>query len=169
MIRYILLAAVLFIVFSARPAEAHFFGATKDIDGYQAVFQPSPQAPVVNNDSILNFSILQNNNNIYNIYSALKISEKSSGKIIYEGQERWYETSDISIPYNFETTGDFVLTLETRIIGDEKYESSPLVAIFDLSVGLPGVPFDELMLYYVTPGAVAVTGISVYLRSKKML
>lgn len=169
MIRYILLAVAIFTVFLARPAEAHFFGATKDVDGYQVVFQPSPQAPVVNNDSILNFSILQNNSNIYNVYSALKISEKSSGKIIHESQERWYETSDISIPYNFETTGDYILTLETRIIGDEKYESSPLIASFDLSVGLPGVPFDELMLYYVTPGAVAVTGISVYLRSKKML
>ncbi|NOJ28121.1 MAG: hypothetical protein DA330_08950, partial [Nitrososphaera sp.] len=63
----------------------------------------------------------------------------------------------------------YILTLETRIIGDEKYESSPLIASFDLSVGLPGVPFDELMLYYVTPGAVAVTGISMYLQSKKML
>jgi hypothetical protein len=60
------------------------------------------------------------------------------------------------------------VTLQTRIIGDEKYQANPLQASFDISVGNQ-VPFDELMLFYVTPAAVAITGIAIYLRSKKRL
>jgi hypothetical protein len=80
-----------------------------------------------------------------------------------------YEFSDISIPYRFNETGDYVVTLQTRITGDEKYQASPLVASFDIPVSNQLIPFDELMLYYVTPTAVAIAGISIYLHFKKKL
>jgi hypothetical protein len=79
------------------------------------------------------------------------------------------EFSDITIPYNFNDTGDYVLTLQTRIAGDEKYQESPLVTSFDISVGNQLIPFDELMLFYVAPATAAVAGIAIYLHSKKKL
>lgn len=160
---------ILLAVLVAKPVDAHYFGAIKDVDGYQVVFQPSPQTPVMGSDSTLNFSVLENNSNIYNIYAALTITEKGSGQTIYKSQERWYETSDISIPYSFRAVGDFVATLEVRIAGDDKYEAQPLVASFDVSASRPGMPFDELVLYYVTPAAVAVAGIAVYMHSKNKI
>ncbi len=169
MLRYIFLAIILLTILVAKPVDGHYFGAIKDVDGYQIVFQPSPQTPVVGGNSMLNFSVLENNSNIYNIYAAMTITEKGSGQTIYKSPERWYETSDISIPYSFGTVGDFVATLEVRIVGDDKYETQPLVASFDVSASGPGIPFDELMLYYVTPAAVAITGIAVYMRSKNKL
>ncbi len=169
MFRYISLAMILLTVIAAKPVAGHYFGAVKDVDGYRVVFQPSPQTPVVGGDSALNFSVLENNNNIYNMYATLTITEKGSGQTIYKSQERWYETSDISIPYSFDAVGDYVATLEVRIAGDDKYEAQPLVASFDVSSSRPGVPFDELMLYYVTPAAVAITGIAVYMRSRNRI
>ena len=62
---------------------AHFFGATKNVDNYQVIFAPSPSTPVVgDNSTSFNFSILENNTNIYNLYVAMVVSEKQSGKII---------------------------------------------------------------------------------------
>src|SRR5918911_912758 len=137
------------ILFQAGVAYGHFFGATKTIDNYQIIFSPSPAIPLVGNNSTtsLNFSVLENNTNIYNMY----------------------EFSDISFPYTFNKTGDYVATLEARITGDQKYQANPLVASFDISASNQLIPFDELMLFYVTPASVAIAGIAIYLHSKKKL
>jgi hypothetical protein len=151
-------------------AYAHFFGATKNIDNYQVIFSPSPSTPIADNSSTsLNFSVLENNTNIYNIYSALVVTAKQSGDIVGQIPYKFQEFSDISIPYNFNNAGDYVVTLQTRIAGDEKYQDSPLVASFDISVGNQLIPFDELMLFYVTPATAVVAGIAIYLRYKKKL
>lgn len=154
----------------ANLAYGHFFGATKDVDGYQVVFAPYPSAPIAgSNSTVLNFSVLRNSDNIYNIHSALIITDRQTGDAISQIPYRFYEISDISIPYTFNETGDYVVTLRTIIVGDEKYETTPLEASFDISVGGPYLPLDELMLFYITPAAVAIAGIAVYLHSKKKL
>jgi hypothetical protein len=167
MIRLLLFVALVAAAMQAGLAYGHFFGATKSIDRYQVVFAPNPSTPAPGNSTLLNFSILENNTNIYNIHSAVVIAN-GTGYIIDQIPYRLYEFSDITIPYTFNETGDYVVTLQTRIIGDEKYQSSPLEASFDISVGNQ-VPFDELMLFYVTPAAVAIAGIAIYLRSRKKL
>ena len=166
MIRVLLVALVLTAV-NTIPAYGHFFGATQSVDNYQVVFSPYPSNPVAGNSTFLNFSVLQNNTNIYNIHSAVVIKDKQSGQIVDQIPYRLYESSDITVPYTFVNNGYYVVTLETRIIGDEKYKADPLVANFDLFVGQ--LPFDELMLLYVTPAAVAIAGIVIYLHSKKKL
>ena len=148
----------------------HFFGATKIIDNYQVIFAPSPSTPVVgDNSTSLNFSILENNTNIHNIHSAVVITEKNSGRTVEQIPYRVYEFSDITLPYTFQNATDYTITLQTRITGDEKYQNTPLVASFDISVGNELIPFDELMLFYVTPATVAIAGIAIYLHSKKKL
>jgi hypothetical protein len=156
-------------MFSATPAYAHFFGATKEVDGFQIVFQPYPQTPVIGTNSTLNFSVLKDGYNVYNIYSAVTMSSKKGGHVIFQDPYRFYEISDITIPYRFNQTGDYVLTVQTRIPGDPKYESQPLEASFDVSAFPPGIPLDELMLYYVTPATAAIAGIAIYMRSRGKL
>jgi hypothetical protein len=135
------------------------------------IFAPSPSTPIAgDNSTSLSFSVLENKTNIYNIYAAVEVSEKQSGDIIGQVPYKQYEFSDITIPYAFNDTGNYVVTLQTRITGDEKYQASPLVASFDISVSNQLlIPFDELMLLYVTPAAAAVAGIAIYLHSKKKL
>jgi hypothetical protein len=72
-------------------AQAHFFGASQNVNNYQIMFQPFPFVPFAgDNSTTLNFSILDNNNsNIDNVYSALVITEKNTSKVV--GQ----------IPYSF--------------------------------------------------------------------
>jgi hypothetical protein len=169
MIRLLLFVVLVAAATQTGSAYGHFFGATNNIDRYQVVFAPYPSTPAPgDNSTLLNFSILENNTNIYNIHAAVVITEKQSGDIVDQVPYRLYEFSDITIPYTFNDTGDYVARLETRIIGDEKYQASPLVANFDISVGNQ-IPFDELMLFYVTPAAVAIAGIAIYLHSKKKL
>lgn len=166
----LIVATTIAAALQANLAYGHFFGATKDVDGYQVVFAPYPATPVAgSNSTVLNFSVLQNDANIYNIHSALVIKDRQTGDTISQVPYRFYEISDISIPYTFNKTGDYVVTLKTMIIGDEKYQAMPLEASFDISVGGQYLPFDELMLFYITPAAVAIAGIAVYLHSKRKL
>ena len=165
----ILLAICIFVI-QTEVAYGHFFGATKNIDNYQVVFAPNPSTPIAgDNSTSLNFSVLENNSNIYSIYAAMVVTEKQSGDIIAQMPYKFQEFSDITIPYTFNDTGTYVVTLQTRIAGDEKYQNNPLVASFDISVGNQLIPFDELMLFYVTPATVVIAGIVIYLHSKKKL
>lgn len=172
--RYLLAAipVIVLCVVATNAAYAHYFGATKDIGNYQVIFQPAPSLIVAgDNSTMLNFSVLEDGANIDNVYAALVVSDKSSGAAVEQFSYRQYEFSDISIPYTFPSPGDYSVELRTRVTGDEKYQATPLVASFDLSVVDPNqlVPFDELMLLYVTPAAAAIAGIVVYLHSKKKI
>ena len=167
---FIVLAICIIVIIQTGVAYGHFFGATKNIDNYQIIFAPNPSTPIAgDNSTSLNFSVLENNANIYNIYAAMVVTEKQSGDIIGQIPYRFQEFSDITIPYTFNDTGTYVVTLQTRIAGDEKYQEDPLVASFDISVGNQLIPFDELMLFYVAPATAAIAGIAIYLHSKKKL
>lgn len=168
MLRF-LAPALLFGGLMLVPAHAHFFGATQEIDGYQVVFAPYPDTPITGANSTLNFSILENGSNIYNIYAAVIVADRKTGEPVHQEPYRPYETSDITVPYVFAQSGDYVVTVLTRIPGDDKYQAQPLSASFNISAGPPGMPLDELMLYYVTPAAVAIAGIGVYLYSRGIL
>lgn len=174
MMRYFALAAGLLLLLlplsAAAPttAYAHFFGATKDVDGFQVVFQPFPSAPVIGTNSTLNFSVLQNGTNVYNVYSAVTVADRD-GRLVFQDPYRLYEISDITVPYRFEEAGQYVVTVQTRITGHEKYAAQPLAASFDVAASPPGLPFDELLLYYATPAAVAMAGIAIYLHSRNRL
>lgn len=165
--RYLLPVLVL-LLFAAKPADAHFFGATKEIDGYQVIFAPYPSNPQVGEDSTLNFSVLEGGANLFNIFTAVKVQDRSSGELVLQEPYRQYEISDITVPYVFVQAGDYAVTIETRIPEHEKYQSQPLVATFDISI-FSGLPLEELLIYYVAPAAAAAAGIAVYLHSKKMI
>ena len=106
---------------------AHFLGGdTIQIDKYQVTFVPYPSNPVAgSNSTTLNFSVLENSTNISNVYSALTITKKGSGgEAIAQYPYKLYEISDIPLPFVFNGTGDYTVTLQTRIMGDPKYEAS---------------------------------------------
>jgi hypothetical protein len=168
----ILVAVLVFASAQANLAYGHFFGSTKTVGDYQIVFSPYPAAPMAGDNSTrLNFSVLQNNTNINNIYAAVVITEKQAGSIVEQIPYRLYEFSDITVPYTFVKPGDYTVTLQTRIQGDDQYQTNTLAADFPITALDPNqvIPFDELMLFYVTPAAVAIAGIAVYLRSRNKL
>lgn len=169
MLRYLAAGIAIAAMLSIVPAYAHFFGATKEIGRYQIVFQTYPQTPVIGTNSTLNFSVLQDGYNINSIYSAVTMVAKKDGHVVFQDPYRFYELSDITVPYRFNQTGDYVVTVQTRIPGDAKYGAQPLEASFDVSSFPPGIPLDELMLYYVTPAAAAIAGIAIYMRSRGKL
>lgn len=156
------------LVGNGHSAEAHFFGGkTIDFDGkYQVTFVPYPDPPIQGDNSTkLNFSVLENNSNIYNIHSALIIAEKGSGEIIAQYPYQFFEFSDITIPYTFHEAGNYVVTLETRIIGDPKYQANPLIASFDLSVVSPfqSILSDRLTLAIIAAAAIIAIGGAIFL------
>jgi hypothetical protein len=164
-----LLPALVLLAYAGMAADAHFFGATRQIDGYQVIFAPFPDVPIAGGNSTLNFSVLRNGSNIFNIHSAIVITQKESDTPIEQIPYKPYEFSDITIPYTFDQPGNYVVTIQTRVIGDEKYEATPLEASFELSVESSSgrnIPIEELLLLYVTPASIAIAGIAIYLHSK---
>ena len=94
---------------------------SKNIDNYQIVFQPLPIVPAANENSTLNFSILDKDNaNVNNVYAALAIREKNTGKVVEQVPYKFYEFSDITFPYKFRNNTDYIVTFEARINGDYK-------------------------------------------------
>jgi hypothetical protein len=139
-------------------AYGHFFGENITRDGYQVVFQPFPFAPMAGDNTTLNFSILDEENmNIHNIFSALIIKDKESNETIAQFPYKQFMYSDITIPYKFSNNSEYLVTLETRIIGDPKYQAQPLTATFDLIVGDQTAEyFKMIMLYFVMPVCAAI-------------
>ncbi|MGH9951865.1 MAG: hypothetical protein ACRD5J_09585 [Nitrososphaeraceae archaeon] len=152
-------------------AYGHFFGDNKTIDGFRVVFLPFPPGPTAGENATLNFSVLdEENSNINNIFSALIIKEKESNRVVEQIPYKRYEFSDFSIPYKFGNNTNYVVTLETRVMGDPKYQAKPIVASFDLSVGdLTSIIYRNLMIYFVTPASllVAVCCVVVLYRRKR--
>jgi hypothetical protein len=140
-------------------AYAHIFGTgqiTKNIDNYQINFRTSPSVILADNNSTtrLNFSIQQNNTDVYNVFAALTIKEKNADKIIAQIPYRFYEFGDITFPYVFKNSADYQVTLQAKITGDPKYEENPLVVDYDVPVG---ISFNEFVIYFVLPIIVAIT------------
>ena len=152
-------------------AYAHIFGGgqtIKNIDKYQIKFRTSPSVILAEDNSTtrLNFSIQQNNTDVYNVFAALTIKEKNPGRVVAQIPYRLYEFGDITFPYIFEKSADYQVILQAKIAGDPKYEEDPIVINYDVSVG---ISFNEFIIYFVLPIIVAITaaGLIYYLVSKK--
>jgi hypothetical protein len=152
-------------------AYAHIFGGgqtIKNIDKYQIKFQTSPSVILADDNSTtrLNFSIQQNNTDVYNVFAALTIKEKNPDKVVAGIPYRLYELGDITFPYVFEKSADYQVTLQAKIAGDPKYEENPIVINYDVSVG---ISFNEFIIYFVSPIIVAITaaGLIYYIASRK--
>lgn len=63
------------------------------------------------------------------------MKEKETSTIVEQIPYRFYESSDISIPYTFDDNSRYVATGMTRIDDDPKYQATPLQADFDIPVG----------------------------------
>jgi hypothetical protein len=150
-------------------AYAHIFTdtpntITKNIDNYQIVFLPFPNIPLVNDNSTkLNFSLMENKTDVYNVFVSLIIKDKESGNIVEQIPYKFYEFGDITFPYIFQNVGDYIITFHARINGDPKYEVNPLIANFDVSVVKPGeIPFIAWIIS-LTPIIAAIAGIVIYM------
>ena len=152
-------------------AYAHFSGVTKSVGNYKIVFQTFPFVPFSGENSTLNFSILdKDNSNTNNVYAAFIIKEKDTGKIISQIPYKFYEFSDITIPYRFQNNTKYITTLEARIPGDPKYEAKPLIVDFDIAVGSSPISFDKEVLYYITASVIAITaGIVIYFKKRRRI
>lgn len=108
---------------------------SKSIGNYVVLFQTSP-SPVQagDNSTLLRFSIIQDNQDTYNVFAALIVKEKSSGKVDAQFPYKFYESGDIDFRYTFDNTADHQVILQGRISGDQQYQNNPLVASFDVPV-----------------------------------
>jgi hypothetical protein len=149
---------------------AHIFtdtqdaAVTKNIDNYQIVFLPFPNIPLANDNSTkLNFSLIKNKTDVYNVFVSLIIKDRNSGNVVEQIPYKFYEFGDITLPYTFQNVGDYIITFHARINGDPKYEVNPLIANFDISVVKPGeIPFIAWIIS-LTPIIAAIAGIVIYM------
>jgi hypothetical protein len=154
-------------------AYAHIFTdtpntITKNIDKYQVVFLPFPNIPLVSDNSTkLNFSLMENKTDVYNVFVSLIIKDKESGNIVEQIPYKFYEFGDITFPYIFQNVSDYLVTFQARINGDPKYEVNPLKANFDISVVNPTeISFIVWILSFI-PILAVIPGILIYIFFKK--
>ncbi len=152
---------------------AHIFSdtenaITKNIDKYQVVFLPFPSVPLPNDNSTkLNFSLLENNTDVYNVFVSLIIKDRNSGNVVEQIPYKFYEFGDITLPYTFQNVSDYIITFQARINGDPKYEVNPLKANFDISVVNPSEISFIVWILSLIPILAVIPGILVYLFFKK--
>lgn len=142
----------------------------KTIDNkYQIAFQLYPKFVSAGQNATLHFSILdENRSNLVGVYAALVMKEKEHSTIVEQMPYRFYESSDISIPYEFHDNSNYVVTLLTRIMDDSKYLATPLQADFDIPVGQTiTISPNELLLMVVPFTSALVSGIIFVLKKKK--
>ena len=148
---------------------AHIFSdtenaITKNIDKYQVVFLPFPSVPLSNDNSTkLNFSLLENNTDVYNVFVSLIIKDKNSGNVVEQIPYKFYEFGDITLPYIFQNVSDYIITFQARINGDPKYEVNPLKANFDISVVNPSEISFTVWILSLIPILAVIPGILIYI------
>jgi hypothetical protein len=151
----------------------HFFGTTKKVGDYEVIFAPYPSLPFAgDNSTLLNFSILdKENQNVNNIFVSLIIRNNSDGAIVQNIPFKFFEFSDVTIPYTFKEIGDYQISILVRINGDPTYSQTPISVDFDLSTANPNqiIPTNELIAYYLLPGLSVVAIITVYLKHKNKI
>ena len=163
---------------SNRIAYAHIFSdtenaVTKDIDGgrYQVSFLPYPTGLKVNDTTTkLNFSVMQNNTDVPFLFTSLVIMDKNTGERVEQTPYKFHEFGDVTYPYIFKNDGDYNVAIQAKMNGDPKYESSPLIASFDVSVQdmqkLTST-FQQIMLFYLTPVLAAIVGSIIYVQHRR--
>jgi hypothetical protein len=142
---------------------------SKTIDNkYKIAFQLYPKFASAGQDTTLHFSIVDGKgSNLVGVYAALVMKEKERGTIVEQMPYRFYESSDISIPYKFHDNSNYVATLFTRISGDSKYLATPLQADFDVPVGQATTISPNELLTMVIPFTSALVGSIIFLFMKK--
>jgi hypothetical protein len=152
---------------------AHIFtdkqdaAVTKNIGKYQIVFLPFPNNILVNDNSTkLNFSLMENKTDVYNVFVSLIIKDRDSGNIVDQIPYKFYEFGDITFPYTFQNIGDYIVTFQAKINGDPNYKVTPLTASFDISVMSSEIPFNAWMVSLI-PIIAAIAGIVIYMDFSK--
>jgi hypothetical protein len=159
-------------------AYAHIFSdtenaVTRNIDGgrYQVSFLPYPTELKVNDTTTkLNFSVMQNNTDVPFLFTSLVIMDKNTGERVEQTPYKFHEFGDVTYPYMFKNDGDYNVAIQAKINGDPKYESSPLIASFDVSVRDMEKMINSLqqiMLFYLTPALAAIVGSIIYIQHKR--
>jgi hypothetical protein len=154
-------------------AYAHIFintnnTVTKNINNYQLVFLPYPGIPIANdNSTILNFSLMENKTDVYNVFVSLIIKDRKSGNAVVEQiPYKFYEFGDIKFPYTFRNASNYRVTFQAKISGDPKYKVNPLKADFDIPVRSSELPFIGWIAVLI-PILAAIPGIVVYMFFKR--
>jgi ATP-dependent Zn protease len=154
-------------------AYAHIFTdtpntITKNIDKYQVVFLPYPNIPSVNDNSTkLNFSLMENNTDVYNVFVSLIIKDRNSGNVVEQIPYKFYEFGDITLPYIFQNVSDYIITFQAKINGDPKYEVNPLKANFDISVVNPSEMSFIVWTLSLIPILAVISGILIFIFFRK--
>lgn len=78
----------------------------------------------------------------------------STGKIISQSPYSFHEFGDVTFPYVFNKSGDYLIGLQSKINGDPLYEQNPLLVSFNVSVNNMTNKTQELMFYFVLPFAI---------------
>lgn len=119
---------------------AHIFSGTpnsifKEKDGYSVAFLPYPSIPKVgDNNTLLNFNVQKNGNDVTNTFISLIIKNKDSNRIVHQVPFKFHEFADTTYSYTFQNQSKYSLSLLTKTAGDPKYESNPLIVSFDIEV-----------------------------------
>ena len=107
----------------------------KEKDGYRIGLLPYPAIPKVNdNNTLLNFNVQKDGNDVTNTFISLIIKDKNSDRIVHQVPYKFYEFADSSYSYTFQNHSQYSLSLLTKIAGDPKYENNPLIVSFDIEI-----------------------------------
>ena len=94
---------------------------------------PYPAIPKIgDNNTLLNFNVQKDGNDVTNTFISLIITDKESNKLVHQFPYKFHEFADTTYSYMFQNQSKYSLSLLTKIAGDPKYENNPLIVSFDI-------------------------------------
>jgi hypothetical protein len=154
------------IVFNINLVEGHLFGSdvmSKKVGNYEVKFLAFPVYPDPEEPVLLQFSVLdRENNNVWNTEASVKIMK--NGDTIFTWPKIKYEISDFYMQYTFPENGQYQIMLEASIPDEPEL----LRADFMLNVGRDNNSgTNEFVIYAVIGGVAAVVAAGLFLRRVK--
>src|SRR5919112_3198991 len=119
---------------------AHIFSGTpnsifKEKDGYSIAFLSFPAIPKVgDNNTLLNFNVQKNGNDVTNTFISLIIKNKDSNRIVHQVPYKFHEFADTTFSYTFQNQSKYSLSLLTKVAGDPKYKTYPIIESFEIEI-----------------------------------
>ncbi|NOJ29977.1 MAG: hypothetical protein DA328_07405 [Nitrososphaeraceae archaeon] len=170
----IIFACISVLVSNGNHVQAHIFLDTpniivKDIEKYKIVLLPFPNNPIINETVNFNFNVQENKTDLNGIFSHITITNNKTKQLIFNSTYKFHEFSDFTIPFVFNESGTYVISLYTKISWDPTFSKNPMIANFDIKVSENTTDLENTVRIIMYASIIIISIVIVFIIKKSLI